>query len=357
MGPGGGQGESGAPPVKDPRILAGAGREEDRDLDRTLRPRSMEEYIGQSRMKENLRVFIRAARERREPLDHILVYGPPGLGKTTIAHVIAHEMGLPLKATSGPAIEKSGDLVALLTNLEEGGILFIDEIHRLSPTLEEILYQAMEDYKLDITIGQGVGARVVKLDLPPFTLLGASTRIGLLTAPLRDRFGIVHHLQFYAQEELARIVRRAARILGVEIEPDGAEEIGRRARGTPRVANRLLRRVRDFAQVEADGRITARLAEEYLERLEVDRYGLDEIDRRLLLTIHEKFDGGPVGLNTLSAAIGEERDTVEEIYEPYLLQIGFLDRTSRGRRITRLARQHLNLGEGRAETPPQSPLF
>ena len=341
----------------EPRILAGTGQEEDRDLDRTLRPRSMEEYIGQDRMKENLRVFIRAARERREPLDHILVYGPPGLGKTTIAHVIAHEMGLPLKATSGPAIEKSGDLVALLTNLDDGGILFIDEIHRLSPTLEEILYQAMEDYKLDITIGQGVGARVVKLDLPPFTLLGASTRIGLLTAPLRDRFGIVHHLQFYSQEELARIIQRAARILGVEIDPGGAGEIARRARGTPRVANRLLRRVRDFAQVEAGGGITARLAEEYLERLEVDRYGLDEIDRRLLLTIHEKFDGGPVGLNTISAAIGEERDTVEEIYEPYLLQIGFLDRTARGRRITRLARRHLKLGEGRGESTPQTPLF
>ena len=259
--PGSGAGrDSEKPPVKDPRILAGTGQEEDRDLDRTLRPRSMEEYIGQSRMKENLRVFIRAARERREPLDHILVYGPPGLGKTTIAHVIAHEMEMPLKATSGPAIEKSGDLVALLTNLDDGGILFIDEIHRLSPTLEEILYQAMEDYKLDITIGQGVGARVVKLDLPPFTLLGASTRIGLLTAPLRDRFGIVHHLQFYSQEELARIIQRAARILGVEIDPGGAGEIARRARGTPRVANRLLRRVRDFAQVEAGGGITARLA-------------------------------------------------------------------------------------------------
>ena len=345
--------------ANDPRILSGAGGEEDRDLDRTLRPRTMEEYVGQSRMKENLRVFIQAARERREPLDHILLYGPPGLGKTTIAHVIANEMGIAIKATSGPAIEKSGDLVALLTNLEEGGILFIDEIHRLSPTMEEILYQAMEDYKLDITIGQGVGARTVKLDLPPFTLLGASTRIGLLTAPLRDRFGIVHHLLFYGEEDLARILRRAARILGVEIEEGGAEEIGRRARGTPRVANRLLRRVRDFAQVEADGRITGPLAEKYLERLEVDRYGLDEVDRRLLLTIHEKFDGGPVGLNTLAAAIGEERDTVEEIYEPYLLQIGFLDRTARGRRITRLARQHLGIASrsSRGKSVPQPPLF
>src|SRR5437867_3433226 len=345
-------------PREDPDLLAGVRKEEDRELERTLRPRTLQEYVGQERMKANLKVFIRAALAREEPLDHTLVYGPPGLGKTTIAHVIAHEMGIAIKATSGPAIEKSGDLVALLTNLEPGGILFIDEIHRLSPTLEEILYQAMEDYKLDITIGQGVGARVVKLDLPPFTLLGASTRIGLLTAPLRDRFGIVHHLRFYAQEDLARIVTRASRILGVEVEAGGASEIARRARGTPRVANRLLRRVRDFAQVESDGRITAPVAETYLERLEVDRYGLDEIDRRLLLTIHEKFDGGPVGLNTLSAAIGEERDTVEEIYEPYLLQIGFLDRTSRGRRITRLAREHLHLSSSpRRKSTPQPPLF
>ena len=345
-------------PREDPDLLAGVRKEVDRELERTLRPRTLQEYVGQERMKANLKVFIRAALAREEPLDHTVVYGPPGIGKTTIAHVIAHEMGIAIKATSGPAIEKSGDLVALLTNLEPGGILFIDEIHRLSPTLEEILYQAMEDYKLDITIGQGVGARVVKLDLPPFTLLGASTRIGLLTAPLRDRFGIVHHLRFYAQEDLARIVTRASRILGVEVEAGGASEIARRARGTPRVANRLLRRVRDFAQVESDGRITAPVAETYLERLEVDRYGLDEIDRRLLLTIHEKFDGGPVGLNTLSAAIGEERDTVEEIYEPYLLQIGFLDRTSRGRRITRLAREHLHLSSSpRRKSTPQPPLF
>ena len=339
------------------RILTGDPGEDDRDLDRTLRPRTMEEYIGQKRMKENLKVFIRAARERREPLDHILVYGPPGLGKTTIAYVIANEMGLPIKATSGPALEKSGDLVALLTSIEEGGILFIDEIHRLSPTLEEILYQAMEDYRLDITIGQGVGGRVVKLDLPPFTLLGASTRIGLLTAPLRDRFGIVHHLDFYSQEDLARIIGRAARILNVEVEPAGAQEIARRSRGTPRIANRLLRRVRDFAQVEEDGRITSPLAEKYLERLEVDRYGLDETDRRLLLTIHEKFDDGPVGLNTLAAAIGEETDTLEEIYEPYLLQIGFLDRTARGRQITRRAKAHLKLGLPGERRDPQSPLF
>ncbi len=339
------------------RMVTGTGREEDRDLDRTLRPRTMQEYIGQTRMKENLQVFIRAARERKEPLDHILVYGPPGLGKTTIAHVVAHEMGLPIKATSGPALEKSGDLVALLTSLEEGGILFIDEIHRLSPTLEEILYQAMEDFRLDITIGQGVGGRVVKLELPPFTLLGASTRIGLLTAPLRDRFGIVHHLDFYSQEDLAEIVRRASAILRVEVEPGGADEIARRARGTPRIANRLLRRVRDFTQVDQEASVTQALAERYLERLEVDRYGLDETDRRLLLTIHDKFDGGPVGLNTLAAAIGEETDTLEEIYEPYLLQIGFLDRTARGRRITRRARAHLKLAEPKGRPSPQPPLF
>ena len=262
-----------------------------------------------------------------------------------------------LAATSGPALEKTGDLVALLTSLEDGGLLFIDEIHRLSPTLEEILYQAMEDYRLDITIGQGVGGRVVKLELPPFTLLGASTRIGLLTAPLRDRFGIVHHLDFYSQEDLSRILQRAARILGVKLDPDGAEEIARRSRGTPRIANRLLRRVRDFAQVEENGSITALLAERYLERLEVDRYGLDETDRRLLMTIHEKFEGGPVGLNTLAAAIGEETDTLEEIYEPYLLQIGFLDRTSRGRMITGRARTHLKIAPSRARGTPQAPLF
>jgi len=332
------------------RLMAGKQREEDRDLDRTLRPRTMQEYIGQNRMKENLQIFIRAARERGEPLDHILLYGPPGLGKTTIAYVIAYEMGLPLKATSGPALEKSGDLVALLTSLEEGGLLFIDEIHRLSATLEEILYQAMEDYRLDITIGQGVGGRVVKLDLPPFTLLGASTRIGLLTAPLRDRFGIVHHLDFYSQEDLSAILLRAAGILRVELDSEGAAEIAQRSRGTPRIANRLLRRVRDFAQVEEDGRIGGKVAEKYLERLEVDRFGLDETDRRLLMTIHEKFEGGPVGLNTLAAAIGEETDTLEEIYEPYLLQIGFLDRTARGRMITRRARAHLKISQ-----PPEPP--
>jgi Holliday junction DNA helicase RuvB len=339
------------------RLMAGKQRDEDRDLDRTLRPRTMQEYIGQSRMKENLQVFIRAAKERGEPLDHILLYGPPGLGKTTIAHVIAHEMDLPLKATSGPALEKTGDLVALLTSLEEGGLLFIDEIHRLSPTLEEILYQAMEDYRLDITIGQGVGGRVVKLDLPPFTLLGASTRIGLLTAPLRDRFGIVHHLDFYSQEDLAAILKRAAGILRVDLAPEGAAEIAQRSRGTPRIANRLLRRVRDFAQVEEDGRISGALAEKYLERLEVDRFGLDETDRRLLFTIHEKFEGGPVGLNTLAAAIGEETDTLEEIYEPYLLQIGFLDRTSRGRMITRRARNHLKITSPPDPGSSQNPLF
>ena len=319
----------------------------------TLRPRSLDEYIGQERLKANLRVYIKAARARREPLDHVLLYGPPGLGKTTVAHILAHEMAASIRATSGPAIEKAGDLAAILTGLEGVGILFIDEIHRLHPALEEILYQAMEEFRIDIVIGQGPTARTVKLDLPRFTLVGATTRVGLLTGPLRDRFGIVHHLDFYPVEDLVRIVERSARILGATVRPEGAVEIARRSRGTPRIANRLLRRVRDFVQVEADGLVTATIAERYLERLEVDRYGLDRLDRKILLTIHEKFDGGPVGVNTIAAALGEERDTIEEIYEPYLLQIGFLDRTSRGRRITPRAVEHLKLaGRGR-----QTPLF
>jgi Holliday junction DNA helicase RuvB len=316
---------------------------EERRDEITLRPRTLEEYVGQERMKSNLRVYIRAALERREPLDHVLLYGPPGLGKTTVAHILSHEMRAALRATSGPAIEKAGDLAAILTSLEGVGILFIDEIHRLHPALEEILYQAMEDFQIDIVIGQGPTARTVKLDLPRFTLVGATTRIGLLTSPLRDRFGIVHHLDFYPVEELVRIVHRSARILGVPVDADGSQELARRARGTPRIANRLLRRVRDFVQVEGEGPITGSLAERYLERLEVDRYGLDRLDRKILLTIHEKFDGGPVGVNSVAAALGEERDTIEEIYEPYLLQIGFLDRTSRGRRITRRAVEHLRL--------------
>ncbi|HEU4402332.1 MAG TPA: Holliday junction branch migration DNA helicase RuvB [Candidatus Polarisedimenticolia bacterium] len=308
-----------------------------------LRPRTLDEYVGQERIKANLRVFIRAARERREPLDHVLLYGPPGLGKTTIAHILSHEMGMTIRSTSGPAIERAGDLAAILTNLEGVGILFIDEIHRLHPALEEILYQAMEDFRIDIIIGQGPTARTVKIDLQPFTLVGATTRIGLLTGPLRDRFGIVHHLDFYPVDDLVRIIERSGRIFGIEMTTDGAQEVARRSRGTPRIANRLLRRVRDFVQVEEGGAISAPLAERYLERMEVDRFGLDRLDRKILLTIHEKFDDGPVGVNTIAAALGEERDTIEEIYEPYLMQIGFLDRTSRGRRITPRALEHLSV--------------
>ena len=315
--------------------------DEDGQFDVTLRPRSLDEYIGQQQVKENLAVFIEAARRRREPLDHVLLYGPPGLGKTTLAHIIAREQGSTLKPTSGPLIEKAGDLAALLTNLEEGDSLFIDEIHRMSPQLEEILYSAMEDFRLDIIIGQGPSARSIRIEIPRFTLIGASTRIGLLTAPLRDRFGIVHHLGFYPESDLSLIVHRSARLLGIEVTGTAGAEIARRSRGTPRVANRLLRRVRDFAEVMGGGRVTDALASDSLERLNVDKFGLDETDRRILLLIIEKFDGGPVGINTISAALGEERDTIEEIYEPYLLQIGFLDRTPRGRKVTRRACSHL----------------
>jgi Holliday junction DNA helicase RuvB len=333
-----------APPAPPAVALLDPGvHPEDRRDDLALRPRSLDEYIGQERMKENLRVYIRAALGRREPLDHVLLYGPPGLGKTTIAHILAREMGTEIRSTSGPAIEKAGDLAAILTSLEGVGVLFIDEIHRLHPALEEVLYQAMEDFRIDIVIGQGPTARTVKLDLPRFTLVGATTRVGLLTGPLRDRFGIVHHLDFYPVEDLVRIVARSALLMDIDADAVGAEEIARRSRGTPRIANRLLRRVRDFAQVESDGRISGPVAERYLERLEVDRFGLDRLDRKILLTIHEKFDGGPVGLATIAASLGEESDTIEEIYEPYLLQIGFLDRTSRGRRVTPRALEHLKL--------------
>jgi Holliday junction DNA helicase RuvB len=317
--------------------------------DVALRPRTLDEYVGQNRMKDNLRVFIQAARERGEPLDHVLLYGPPGLGKTTIAHILAGAMQTGLRSTSGPALERAGDLAAILTNLEGCGVLFIDEIHRLPVALEEILYQAMEDFRLDVVIGQGPGARTVKIDLPRFTLVGATTRIGLLSSPLRDRFGIVHHLDFYPVEDLVRIVRRSSGLLGMAIEEAGGAAIARRARGTPRVANRLLRRVRDFVQVDAEGTISGEVADRYLERLEVDRFGLDSLDRKILLTIHEKFDGGPVGVQTIAAALGEEAETIEEIYEPYLMQIGFLDRTPRGRRVTRRALEHLNVRPGRGE--------
>jgi len=331
-----GDAAAGAAGLTRPETLDG----EDR-IDTTLRPLSLDDYIGQTQVKENLAVFIKAARRRKEPLDHVLLYGPPGLGKTTLAHIIAREQGAVLKPTSGPLIEKAGDLAAMLTNLEPGDVLFIDEIHRLSAQLEEILYSAMEDFRLDIIIGQGPSARSLRIDIPRFTLVGASTRIGLLTAPLRDRFGIVHHLGYYPEDELRRIVARSARLLATEVVDSGCLEIARRARGTPRVANRLLRRVRDFAEVADAACITDAIARDALERLQVDQYGLDETDRRLLLLILEKFEGGPVGINTLAAALGEERDTIEEIYEPYLLQIGFLDRTPRGRRITPNACRHL----------------
>jgi Holliday junction DNA helicase RuvB len=325
------------------RVVAGGRVEEDAQYEAGLRPRSLNEYIGQDRVRDNLEVSIAAARGRSEALDHVLLYGPPGLGKTTLAYVIGNEMGVAVRATAGPVIEKPGDLAAMLTNLQQHEVLFIDEIHRLPPVIEEILYPAMEDYELDIMIGQGPSARSVKVPLQRFTLIGATTRAGLLTGPLRARFGIVHRLDFYEPSDMEEIVRRSGRILGVSMDEEAGQEVARRSRGTPRIANRLLRRVRDYAQVRADGRITVDVAHAAMKLLEVDDQGFDEIDRKLLRTIIEKFSGGPVGVNSLAAAISEERDAIEDIYEPYLIQAGFLDRTPRGRIATARAYEYLGL--------------
>ncbi len=317
----------------------------DDPVEKDIRPKTLQEYIGQEDLKKNLKVFIEAAKARSEALDHVLLYGGPGLGKTTLAYVLAHELNVNIKSTSGPVIEKPADLAAILTNLKPRDILFIDEIHRLNKTVEELLYPAMEDFRLDILIGQGPSAKTMKIPLSQFTLIGATTRIGLLSSPLRDRFGVVLRLDFYSPEELKKIVLRSAKILGIKIEEDGAYEIAKRSRGTPRIANRLLRRVRDFAQVESDGVINKDIAKRSLDRLEIDEYGLDKMDRQLLLTIIEKFDGGPVGLSTLAAAVGEEKGTIEEVYEPFLMQEGFIKRTSKGRVATKRAYQHLGINK------------
>ncbi len=329
--------------MADPRVVTPARVDEDAQYEAGLRPRTLDEYIGQDKVRENLLVSITAALQRNEALDHVLLYGPPGLGKTTLALVIANELHSPVRSTSGPVLEKPGDLAAILSNLKEREVLFIDEIHRMAPAIEEILYPALEDYELDIVIGQGPAARSVKLPLQKFTMIGSTTRAGLLTAPLRSRFGIVHRLGFYTDSDIGEIVRRSARILGVPICEEAAAEIARRSRGTPRITNRLLRRIRDFAQVRADGEITTAVTHAALEMLEVDEHGFDEIDRRLLRTIIDKFGGGPVGVNTLAAALSEEKDAIEDIYEPFLMQIGFIDRTPRGRVATARAYQYFGL--------------
>lgn len=325
------------------RVITTEVLEEDKKMEGSLRPQTLDEYIGQSKAKETLKIYIEAAKQRQEPLDHVLFYGPPGLGKTTLAGIIANEMGVNLKVTSGPAIEKPGEMAAILNNLQEGDLLFVDEIHRLNRQVEEVLYPAMEDYAIDIMLGKGAGARSIRLDLPKFTLVGATTRAGLLTAPLRDRFGVVSKLEFYSTEELTTIILRSAEVLQVDIEEQGAIEMARRSRGTPRLANRLLRRVRDFAQVKYDGVITKEAANFALDLLDVDKLGLDFVDRNILMTVIEKFNGGPVGLDTLAAAIGEDSGTIEEVYEPYLIKNGLLARTPKGRRVTDLAYHHLGL--------------
>lgn len=325
------------------RIISTRNFDAENDYEYSLRPRTIEEYVGQQKVKENLEVFIQAARERREALDHVLLYGPPGLGKTTLATIIANEMGVNIRVTSGPAIEKQGDLAALLTNLSEHDILFIDEIHRMSRSIEEVLYPAMEDYALDIIVGQGPSARSIRIDLPKFTLIGATTRAGLLSAPLRDRFGVISRLELYSTEELAQIVGRSANILGAQIDEDGMREIASRSRGTPRIANRLLKRVRDYAQIKANGVITKEVADAALTMLEVDKIGLDKIDKNMMLSIIKAFGGGPVGLDTLAATIGEDPGTIEDVYEPYLLQQGFINRTPRGRMATKVAYDYFDI--------------
>ena len=333
--------------MEEERLISAESTESEDSQDRSIRPVYLKDYVGQQEVKQQMDIFIKAARNRKEALDHTLVFGPPGLGKTTLAHIIAHELDVAIKSTSGPVMEKAGDLAAMLTNLESGDVLFIDEIHRLNPAIEEILYPAMEDYQLDIMIGEGPAARSIKLDLPPFTLVGATTRAGLLTSPLRDRFGIIQRLEFYSVEELSTIVVRSADILGTTIDASGANEIARRARGTPRIANRLLRRVRDYSEVKEDGTVNLDSASKALDMLSIDKNGFDHMDRRLLMTMIEKFDGGPVGIDSLAAAISEERDTIEDVLEPYLIQQGLIMRTPRGRMVTQYAYRHFGIKPSR----------